>query len=87
MQFHSEYTSITDELENVCQMIASPTYSMRDSADKAKNYGDLSNAEMAAHLEREHLKKCENHDYVMLSNFIQNRSAGTDGDEHEVSIF
>lgn len=28
LQFHAEYTSITDELESVCQLIASPTTSL-----------------------------------------------------------
>lgn len=72
IQFHTEYTSITDELENVCQMIASPTVSLRDSNDKPKNYNDLTRAEMAALQEREHLKECEENDYMMMSNLIHN---------------
>lgn len=76
IKFHTEYTSITDELENVCHMISSPTVSLRDSTDKQKNYSDLSRAEMAALQEREHLKECEENDYMMLSNLIHNRTSG-----------
>lgn len=78
IQFHTEYTSITDELENVCHMISSPTVSLRDSTDKPKNYADLTRAEMAALQEREHLKECEENDYMMLSNLIHNRTSGNE---------
>lgn len=78
IQFHTEYTSITDELENVCHMIASPTVSLRDSNDKPKNYNELTRAEMAALQEHEHLKECEENDYMMLSNLIHNRASGNE---------
>lgn len=77
LQFHSEYTSITDELENVCQMITSPTLSLnRESNEKS-----CSNAEFAALLEKRHLKECEESDYLMLSKLFQNRDSVNDSDD------
>lgn len=77
LQFHSEYTSITDELENVCQMITSPTLSLnRDSNEKS-----CSNAEFAALLEAKHLHECEESDYLMLSKLFQNRDSVNDSDD------
>lgn len=77
LQFHSEYTSITDELENVCQMITSPTSSLnRDSNEKS-----CSNAEFAAMLEKKHLHECEESDYLMLSKLFQNRDSINESDD------
>lgn len=77
LQFHSEYTSITDELENVCQMITSPTLSInRESNEKS-----CSNAEFAAMLEKKHLHECEESDYLMLSKLFQNRDSINESDD------
>lgn len=77
LQFHSEYTSITDELENVCQLITSPTLSLnRESNEKS-----CSNAEFAALLEKKHLHECEESDYLMLSKLFQNRDSVNDSDD------
>lgn len=77
LQFHSEYTSITDELENVCQMITSPTLSInRESTEKP-----CSTAEFAALLEAKHLHECEESDYLMLSKLFQNRDSVNDSDD------
>lgn len=74
LQFHSEYTSITDELENVCHMITSPTLSMnRESSEKS-----CSNAEFAALLEKKHLRECEENDYLMLSKLFHDRDSIND---------
>lgn len=82
MKFHTQYTSITDELENVCQMITSPTLSSHDGTDRDKQRGlsDMSNAEFAALMERQHLKECEENDYVMLSKLFSDRCAVNDAD-------
>lgn len=81
LQFHQEYTSITDELESVCHMITSPTLSLRDQVDKPRNLQDLTNAEFAALLEKQHLKECEENDYVMLSRLFENRCSVDETDD------
>lgn len=82
LQFHSEYTSITDELENVCHMITSPTLSLnRESAEKS-----CSNAEFAARLEKKHLQECEENDYLMLSKLFHNRDSINESDEAFVDV-
>lgn len=89
MKFHSEYTSITDELENVCQMIASPTLSHGQDGghEKQRHLSSdmshvLSNAEFAAQVERQHLKECEESDYKMLSKLFHDRcTASADPDD------
>lgn len=77
MKFHTQYTSITDELENVCHMITSPTLSNHEATEKLS---ELSNAEFAALVERQHLKECEEHDYVMLSKLFQDRCSAMEVD-------
>lgn len=88
MKLHTEYTSITDELENV--MITSPTLSHgQDGQEKQRHTSSdmshmLSNAEFAAQVERQHLKECEESDYKMLSKLFHDRcamSAMADGDD------
>lgn len=41
LQIHAEYTSITDELESVCHMIASPTTSLRGEYRRQSYMGEL----------------------------------------------
>lgn len=81
LQFHSEYTSITDELENVCQLITSPTLSMNRETNEIK-----SDAENAALLEKKHLKECEENDYLMLSKLFKNRDSINDSDDAFVDV-
>lgn len=77
MQFHSEYTSITDELESVCHMMTSPTLSTsRDIAEKNRSV-----AEFAAMMEKKHLKECEENDYIILSKLFSNRDSINEADE------
>lgn len=84
MKFHTQYTSITDELENICQTITSPTLSIRDSD---KTIHDMSRAEIAALMERQHLKECEENDYVMLSRLFYNRGSIEETDDtYEVKL-
>uniref|UniRef100_A0A1A9WWH9 TRPM tetramerisation domain-containing protein n=1 Tax=Glossina brevipalpis TaxID=37001 RepID=A0A1A9WWH9_9MUSC len=82
LKLHSEYTSITDELESVCHMIASPTVSLQShktSLDRPKT--DMSKAEFAALLEKQHLKECEENDYMMLEGLFQARTSIDDTDD------
>ncbi|XP_037946393.1 transient receptor potential cation channel trpm-like isoform X3 [Teleopsis dalmanni] len=76
LRLHTEYTSITDELESVCHMIASPTASLQSnkaSLDRPKT--EMSKAEFAAMLEKQHLKECEENDYMMLEGLFQARAS------------
>ncbi|KRJ99640.1 uncharacterized protein Dyak_GE12252, isoform B [Drosophila yakuba] len=90
LKLHSEYTSITDELESVCHMIASPTVSLpsnKASLDRPKT--EMSRAEAAALLEKKHLKECEENDYMILEGLIESRGsidASAQGFEIGVSI-
>lgn len=76
LQIHAEYTSITDELESVCQMIVSPTQSM--SGERPMN--ELSNPEYAALVEKQHLKECEDDDYMIMERLLQTRCSVDDED-------
>uniref|UniRef100_A0A182QBJ9 Transient receptor potential cation channel trpm n=1 Tax=Anopheles farauti TaxID=69004 RepID=A0A182QBJ9_9DIPT len=80
LQIHTEYTSITDELESVCHMIASPTSSLRE--DRLKNVNELTNPEFAALIEKQHLKECEDSDYMMMEKLFQTRCSLEDSDEY-----
>ncbi|XP_034479798.1 transient receptor potential cation channel trpm isoform X2 [Drosophila innubila] len=76
LKLHSEYTSITDELESVCHLIASPTVSLQSnkaSLDRPKT--DMSRAEAAALLEKKHLKECEENDYRILEGLFEARGS------------
>lgn len=75
LQLHSEYTSITDELENVCHLITSPTISLSSQSERQKKSKEMTKAEQAAQLEKKHLKECEENDYNMLANLFKARSS------------
>jgi transient receptor potential cation channel subfamily M member 3 len=77
LQIHTEYTSITDELES---MIASPTVSLMD--EKPKNINELSNPEFAALIEKKHLKECEDDDYMIMERLLETRCSIDEGDEN-----
>ncbi|XP_053688721.1 transient receptor potential cation channel trpm isoform X2 [Sabethes cyaneus] len=79
LQIHAEYTSITDELESVCHMITSPTSSSRE--ERAKNVNEMSNPEFAALIEKQHLKECEDSDYLMLEKLLQTRCSIDESDD------
>lgn len=76
LQIHTEYTSITDELES---MIASPTTSLRD--EKPKNLNELSNPEFLALIEKKHLKECEDDDYNIMERLLETRCSVDESDE------
>uniref|UniRef100_A0A1B0DFX2 Uncharacterized protein n=1 Tax=Phlebotomus papatasi TaxID=29031 RepID=A0A1B0DFX2_PHLPP len=80
LQIHTEYTSITDELESVCHMLASPTTSIK-GFERPKNVNELSNPEFAALIEKQHLKECEENDYLMLERLLVARGSLEDTDE------
>lgn len=78
LQIHAEYTSITDELEsNVCHMITSPTQSIRGQGDRP----NLTRRECAELIEKQHLRECEENDYVMLEHLFQARCSVDETDE------
>ncbi|XP_020712699.1 transient receptor potential cation channel trpm isoform X4 [Ceratitis capitata] len=81
LKFHTEYTSITDELESVCHLMASPTVSLpSNKASLDRPTGEMSKAEFAALLEKQHLKECEENDYMMLEGLFQARASIDDTD-------
>ncbi|XP_036218610.2 transient receptor potential cation channel trpm isoform X6 [Bactrocera oleae] len=81
LKFHTEYTSITDELESVCHLIASPTVSLpSNKASLDRPTGEMSKAEFAALMEKQHLKECEENDYMMLEGLFQARASIDDTD-------
>lgn len=83
LQIHAEYTSITDELESsVCHMISSPTQSIRGQGDRL----NLTRRECAELIEKQHLKECEENDYVMLEHLFQARCSVDETDETFDSI-
>ncbi|XP_055839433.1 transient receptor potential cation channel trpm isoform X4 [Episyrphus balteatus] len=73
LKLHSEYTSITDELESVCHLMTSPTASLPGKGPTDRHKHELSKAEVAALLEKKHLTECEENDYRMLEGLFQAR--------------
>lgn len=70
LQIHTEYTSITDELES---MITSPTNSLEEKSKR--NVSELSDPEFAALMEKKHLKECEDDDYVIMEGLLQAKNS------------
>ncbi|XP_055921137.1 transient receptor potential cation channel trpm isoform X4 [Eupeodes corollae] len=81
MKLHSEYTSITDELESVCHLMTSPTASLPGKGPTDRHKHELSKAEVAALLEKKHLTECEENDYRMLEGLFQARVSVDDTDD------
>ncbi|XP_034245088.1 transient receptor potential cation channel trpm [Thrips palmi] len=73
---HTEYTSITDELETVCGLL-SPSrtehLSLGEAAQRVRHASEMSNPEMAMFLEKETLRDAEESDYQLMSDLIQHR--------------
>lgn len=78
LQFHAEYTSITDELESVCHMMVSPTSTV--SMDKPRSQ-ELTKHQFAAMIEKQHLKECEDNDYEIMKNLIVARESLDEADD------
>lgn len=63
-------------------MMTSPTLSSnRDSIDKSR-----SNAEFAAMIEKQHLKECEENDYIILQKLFSNRDSINESDEPQGDV-
>lgn len=88
---HSEYTSITDELESVCGLLSPPRTPRLLSPPRPdalpgssqlrnRHLSELSNPEMAKQMEKEMLRDAEENDYMLMEGVIQNRlRAAADG--------
>lgn len=80
---HSEYTSITDELESVCGLLSPPRTprllspprpdALPGSSQRNRHLSELSNPEMAKQMEKEMLRDAEENDYMLMEGVIQNR--------------
>jgi len=82
---HSEYTSITDELESVCgllspprtpRLLSPPRPDSMTGGPRNRNHSELSNPEMAKQMEKETLRDAEENDYLLMEGLIQNRLRG-----------
>ncbi|KAL1512762.1 hypothetical protein ABEB36_002294 [Hypothenemus hampei] len=82
MHMHSEYTSITDELETVCGLLSPPKSpgllspprpEQSPPHSRKRHLSEMSNPEMAINLEKEHLRSAEECDYMVMENLIQRR--------------
>uniref|UniRef100_A0A1B6CRP1 Ion transport domain-containing protein n=2 Tax=Clastoptera arizonana TaxID=38151 RepID=A0A1B6CRP1_9HEMI len=91
MTMHTEYTSITDELETVCgllspprspRLLSPPRLGEGPSAPKrSRHHSEMSNPEMALFLEKEHLRDAEDSDYQLMEGLIQRRLNRSDSDD------
>lgn len=82
LHLHTEYTSITDELETVYHMMASPTTSIME--EKPRDLNELSTPEFAALIEKQHLKECEDNDYLIMEGLLQTRGSLDDSDDNDM---
>ncbi|XP_014259871.1 transient receptor potential cation channel trpm [Cimex lectularius] len=95
MAMHTEYTSITDELETVCGLLSPPkspsllTPPRRGDREtrRSRHHSEMSNPEMARFLEKEHLKDAEDNDYQMMEGLLQRRLKPTDDDKFQNNAF
>nr|CAD7395366.1 unnamed protein product [Timema cristinae] len=93
LTMHSEYTSITDELENVCGFFSPPCTPRLlspprpgDSSNRNRQASEMSTPEIALYLEKEHLRDAEESDYHMMEHLIQHRNE-QDDDTPDSSCF
>ncbi|XP_066138176.1 transient receptor potential cation channel trpm isoform X6 [Euwallacea fornicatus] len=82
MHMHSEYASITDELETVCGMLSPPKSpgllspprpEQSPPSSRKRHLSEMSNPEIAINFEKEHLRNAEESDYMVMENLIQRR--------------
>lgn len=84
MAMHTEYTSITDELETVCGLLSPPRtprllspprpgQMQGQHQPRRRHCSEMSNPEIALFIEKEHLKDAEENDYLLMENLIQRR--------------
>ncbi|KAG5896745.1 hypothetical protein JTB14_031725 [Gonioctena quinquepunctata] len=90
MHMHTEYASITDELESVCGLLSPPRSpgllspprpEQSPPNSRKRNPSEMSNPEIALNLEKEHLRSAEECDYMVMENLIQRRYSEEDEDE------
>ncbi|XP_072379429.1 transient receptor potential cation channel trpm isoform X4 [Diabrotica undecimpunctata] len=90
MHMHTEYTSITDELESVCGLLSPPRSpgllspprpEQSPPSSRKRNPSEMSNPEIALNFEKEHLRSAEECDYMVMENLIQRRYSEEDEDE------
>ncbi|KAK9681017.1 Ion transport protein [Popillia japonica] len=90
---HSEYTSITDELESVCGLLSPPRtprllspprpgQSTSGQGSRRRCASEMSNPEIALFIEKEHLRDAEENDYMLMENLIQRRYDEEQEEEH-----
>nr|CAH7719953.1 unnamed protein product [Callosobruchus chinensis] len=94
MHMHTEYASITDELESVCGVLLSPPRSpgllspprpdQSPPNSRKRNPSEMSNPEIALNFEKEHLRSAEECDYMVMENLIQRRYEEEDEDEEVI---
>ncbi|XP_063918519.1 transient receptor potential cation channel trpm isoform X3 [Zophobas morio] len=92
MHMHTEYTSITDELESVCGLLSPPRSpgllspprpEQSPPSQRRRHPSEMSNPEIAINFEKEHLRSAEECDYMVMENLIQRRYEEEDEDgEH-----
>ncbi|KAF4525034.1 hypothetical protein B566_EDAN001947 [Ephemera danica] len=83
---HSEYTSITDELESVCGLLSpprtprllSPPRPDTAASNRNRHHSEMSNPEMAIHMEKVHLRDAEESDYLLMKGLTESRFRGID---------
>ncbi|XP_076268057.1 transient receptor potential cation channel, subfamily M isoform X2 [Rhynchophorus ferrugineus] len=82
MHMHTEYASITDELESVCGLLSPPKSpgllspprpEQSPPSVRKRNPSEMSNPEIAINFEKEHLRSAEECDYMVMENLIQRR--------------
>ncbi|XP_024940536.1 transient receptor potential cation channel trpm isoform X3 [Cephus cinctus] len=82
LAMRSEYTSITDELESFCGLLSPPrTPPVSPPPRRGRNTSEMSNPEMALHLENEHLRDAEECDYQQMEDLIQRRYMQGDNED------
>ncbi|XP_017773710.1 PREDICTED: transient receptor potential cation channel trpm isoform X3 [Nicrophorus vespilloides] len=92
MSMHTEYTSITDELESVCGLLSPPRTPRLLSPPRPgqsapvhnrhrrRCASEMSNPEFALFMEKQHLRSAEEYDYMLMEDLIQRKY---DEDEDE----
>ncbi|XP_012280563.1 transient receptor potential cation channel trpm isoform X2 [Orussus abietinus] len=74
LAMRAEYTSITDELESFCGLLSPPrTPPVSPPPRRGRHVFNMSNPEMALHMENEHLRDAEECDYQQMEDLIQRR--------------
>lgn len=82
MALHTEYTSITDEIESVCgllspprtpRLLSPPRPNQISMCPRKRHASEMSNPEIALYIEKEHLRDAEENDYLLMENLIQRR--------------